>query len=144
MQQSPSWEANHSLQLVKKFPASLWNPKVLYFAHKYPSLVPILSRLYPVLTTYSSFLKIHLNIVIPSTSGSPQWPLSLRFSHQHPVHSSLNTLTTPLKGRLCGFSTITHLRFLGFRHYLASKLLRFGIHCNLHIHKSFISFFVIV
>jgi hypothetical protein len=27
MEQSPSWEANQSLQLVKKFPAFLWNPK---------------------------------------------------------------------------------------------------------------------
>jgi hypothetical protein len=29
MERSPSWEADQSLQLVKKFPAVLWNPKVL-------------------------------------------------------------------------------------------------------------------
>jgi hypothetical protein len=29
MEQSPSWEAYQSLQLVKKFPAFLWNPKIL-------------------------------------------------------------------------------------------------------------------
>jgi hypothetical protein len=37
----------------------------------------------------SNFLKIHLNIILPPTSGSPQWPLSPRFPHQHPVHPSL-------------------------------------------------------
>jgi hypothetical protein len=55
-----------------------------------PPPVPILSRLYPVPTTHPNFLKTHLNIILLSTSGSPQRPLSLRFPHQHPVH------TTPL------------------------------------------------
>ena len=51
--------------------------------------VPILSQLHPVPTTPSNFLKIHLNIILPSTSWPPQWPLSLRLPHQHPVHTSI-------------------------------------------------------
>jgi hypothetical protein len=37
----------------------------------------------------SHFLKIHLNIIFPSATRSPQWSLSLRFPHQNPIHASL-------------------------------------------------------
>src|SRR5215510_12745699 len=85
MEQSPSSEADQSLQLVKKFPEFLWNPKVPYRTHKCAPHIPILSQLHPVTTTPPpNFLRISLNIILSSTSGSPQWPLSLRFSDQHP------------------------------------------------------------
>jgi len=50
-----------------------------------PYPAPAWSSSYP---PTSHFLKIHFNIILPSTSWSLKWSLSLRFPHQNPVYAS--------------------------------------------------------
>jgi hypothetical protein len=102
---SPSREANR-FAASQEIPHILWNQKVHYRIHKCPPPASILIQLNPVHTPTSHLVKIRLNIILPSTPGSPQWSLSLRFPHQHPVHPS------PLP-HTCYMPSSSH--FYGFR-----------------------------
>ena len=52
-----------ALQLVKKFPAFLWNPMFHYRTNKRPPHVPILCQPNPVHIPTSHLLEIHPNII---------------------------------------------------------------------------------
>ena len=110
MVQSPSWEANR-FAASQQIPRISRNPKVHYRTHKCPPPVPILGQPNPVHITTSHLLKIHSNIIHPSTPGSPQWSLSLRFPHQDPIHplSSPIRATCPAYLILLDFITRTIL-----------------------------------
>ena len=73
----------------QEIPRILRNPNFHHRTHKCPP--PALSWANSTQSPQPPpphFLKIHLNIILPSMSGSPQWSLSLRFPHQNPVQNS--------------------------------------------------------
>ena len=76
--QSPSWAANW-FAASQEIPRISRNPKVHYRTHKRPPPVSILGQPDPVHIPTSHLLKIHPNIIHPSTPRSPQWSLSSGF-----------------------------------------------------------------
>ena len=53
-----------------------------------PATCPYPEPAIPVHNHIPCFLKIHLNIILPSTLGYPKWSRSIRFHHQNPVDTS--------------------------------------------------------
>jgi len=106
MKWSPSWETNR-FSASQEIPLILWNPKVHYRIHKCPPPFPILGQTNPVHTPTSYLLKIHLNIIISSTPGSPQWSFSPRFPHQNPVYASPLPIRATCPAHLILFDLIT-------------------------------------
>ena len=83
----------------QEIPRILWNPKAHHRTHNCPPPVPILSQILPVPITSSQFLKIHLNIILPPLSGSPQWSVSLKFPTKNlctPLPSPIRTTCHPI------------------------------------------------
>ena len=63
-------------------------PEVSFPHSHLPATCPYPESDQSSLCSPSHSLNIHLNIILPSTSGSSKWSLSLRFSHQNLVHTS--------------------------------------------------------
>ena len=100
-----------ALQLVKKFPSFLWNPKAHYSTHKHPPPVPVLGQPNPVHIPTSHLPEIHPSIIHPSTPRSPQWSLSLRFPHQNPILSPLLTHTRHMPKPISFFSILSPAQY---------------------------------
>jgi hypothetical protein len=75
-----------------------------------PPSVPILSQLDPVHAPTSHFLKIHITIILLSTSWSPKWYISFRFPYQIPVFFLLHSCYVP--GLLILLDSIARIIFL--------------------------------
>ena len=92
----PSSEANNptASQVTVRI---LWNWNVHYRVHNSPPNVFIPCNINPVyLYTFQYYLcKIHINIILISTSGSFKRPLSYRFPHENSLSNSLLNTYVP-------------------------------------------------
>jgi hypothetical protein len=87
MEQSPSWKANR-FSASQEIPRLLRIPKVHYRIHRARHLSLSWASSTQSIPLHPTSLKIHLNIILPSTPRSPKRPPSLTFPHQNPVHTS--------------------------------------------------------
>jgi len=90
------------LQLIKKFPAFHETRKFITALTRVRHLSLILGQPNPVHIPTSHLLEIQPNIFHPSTSRSPQWPLSLRFPQQETA--SLNNTRIHVHVTCCTIS----------------------------------------
>jgi hypothetical protein len=111
MEHSPSWDTNR-YSASQQIPCILRNPKFHYRIHKRPPPVLILSRSNRVHASPSHYLKIHFNTILPSTSRSSTWPLSINSPHQSPVCTSHDYIQKTLYKQTDRRETINRSRYI--------------------------------
>jgi hypothetical protein len=98
MQQSPS--KAYPSSAFQEIPRILWNPKVHFRIHKWPPPVHVMIQLDPNHAPTSHFLRIYLNIILPSKPGFSKSSLSLRRIQQNLMYTSTILLTCYMPHRL--------------------------------------------
>jgi hypothetical protein len=126
MVQSPSWEAKW-FAASQEIPRISRNPKVQYRTQKRPPTVHILGQPNPVHIPTSHLLKIHPNIIHPSTPRSLQWSPSRRFPQQDPIHP----LSSPIRLRARARARVCVCRGV-IRHFHKVSACIPGVHCCSH------------
>ena len=86
-QQSPSWEDKPDLSQSRHFPYFM-EPEGALPHSQQPAICPYPEPHQSIERSLSHLLKIHFNIILPSTSKSFRWPLSHKFPHQNSVNTS--------------------------------------------------------
>jgi hypothetical protein len=95
------------LQQVKKFPAFYRTRRFITTVTSARHLsLSWASSIQSIPPTFH-FLKVHLNIILPSTPGSPQWSHYLRFPHPNPIHASPLPIHTTCPAHLILLDIIT-------------------------------------
>ena len=95
-EQSPSWKTNW-FSASQEIPRILWSQNTHCRIH----------HLSLVHTPTSHFLKIHLNIIFPSTPGSPKWSSSLRPPTKTPYTPLLSPIPSTCPAHLILLDFIT-------------------------------------
>jgi hypothetical protein len=87
MKQSPSWEADR-FPASQEFTAFYETRRFITAITSTRHLSLSWARSIQFTPPHPTSWKIHLNIIHPSTPGTPKWSLSFRFSYLYPVYAS--------------------------------------------------------